>query len=522
MENRTRFRRMYYLGAGVALVILVFLLSQSSLSFNSIPRADNTEPRSDSKSMSHFHQHPQSEEEPKPQSKEEPKRQSEEEPKPQSKEEPKPQSEEEPRPQFEEEPKPQSKEEPKPQSEEEPKPQSEGEPKPQSEERKPQSGEEHTDTHTAAAEPAHSDTHTLELDHSDSTSATDQVSLQPSCHFLPSDSNAPLCPLCSTPTESITEVSVYLHDFDAVNRFWAGNEQFSKYEAQSSSCELNSGVKCVINHDNPQSDGVVYFTRSQLPPNGPRRYCYPQVIILFNTEVEHAGYDHGYKPYTEVMYDYHLKSDIRYIYPCSAFHVMAHGEPPKPEERSGFAMFISNCGAAERLNYLKKLQSLITIDSYGGCLHNTDRTSDRYVGDWPKMVRDVLSKYRLAIAYENTISPEYITEKAFLALSAGAIPVYKGPPEIYHHIPDRHNIINIDDYASPEELAKYLRRVLDDNELYLHHATLNMTKVEEYKRTVCSDGPVACQMCEKVYQLKVASLAGGSRPCSCTTERTNQ
>ena len=339
------------------------------------------------------------------------------------------------------------------------------------------------------------------------------ISLSKLCNFLPFDFDAPLCPLCSTPAESITEVSVYLHDFDAVNQYWAGNEQFSQYEAQSSSCELSSGVKCVVNHNNFQSDGVVYFTNSQLPPDGPQRYCYPQVIILFNTEVEHAGYDHGYKPYTEVMYDYHLESDIRYMYSCR--HILGLQKQPNHTNRSGIAMFISNCNVEDRYFYLERLMDHVHIDSYGNCLHNTDRESDRHTGNWAEAEKEVLSKYRLAIAYENTISPEYITEKAFLALSAGAIPVYKGPPEIYHHIPDRHNIINIDDYASPEELAEYLQRVLDDDELYLHHATLNMTKVEEYKRTVCSDGPVACQMCEKVYQLKVASLAGGSRPCSC-------
>ena len=339
---------------------------------------------------------------------------------------------------------------------------------------------------------------------------------QSSCNFMPSDAEAPLCPLCSTPAEKITEVSVYLHDYDGVESYWIGNEQFSVYERESSGCELSSGVKCHINHDNPQSDAVVVFTGSnQLPFNGPLRYCYPQVVILFNTEVEHPGYDQGYKPYAEVMYDYHLQSDIRYIYPCSDFQIEAASQPPNPKQHSGFAMFVSNCEATERYNYLGELMNHIRIDSYGECHRNMVSKDDRYTENWAASQKESLSKYRLAIAYENTISPEYITEKAFLGLSVGAIPVYKGPPEIYLHIPDRHNIINIDDYASPAELAKYLQRVLDEDELYLHHATINMTKVEEYLQTVCSDGPVACQMCEKVYQLKVASLAGGSRACSC-------
>ena len=52
---------------------------------------------------------------------------------------------------------------------------------------------------------------------------------QSSCNFMPSDTTdtkAPLCPLCSTPAEKITEVSVYLHDYDGVESYWTGNEQF--------------------------------------------------------------------------------------------------------------------------------------------------------------------------------------------------------------------------------------------------------------------------------------------------------
>ena len=372
-------------------------------------------------------------------------------------------------------------------------------------------------TRTSDSEEPHSDS---VAPHSNSTTAEDSASPQPLCKFLTSDAKAPLCPLCSAPAEKITEVSVYLHDYDGVESYFSGNKEFSKYERESSGCELSYGVKCHVNHDNPQSDAVVFFTHSQLPSNGPLRYCYPQVVILFNTEAEHPGYDQGYKPYAEVMYDYHLKSDIRYIYPCSAFHIEAASQPPNPKQHSGFAMFISNCGVPERQNYLGELMNHIRIDSFGGCYHNMDRSNDHHIKNWVASQKEVLSKYRLAIAYENTITPEYISEKAFLGLSVGAIPVYKGPPEIYLHIPDRHNIINIDDYASPAEMAKYLQRVLDEDELYLHHATINMTKVEEYLQTVCSDVPVACQMCEKVYQLKVASLAGGSRACSCAKNTT--
>ncbi len=41
----------------------------------------------------------------------------------------------------------------------------------------------------------------------------------------------------------------------------------------------------------------------------------------------------------------------------------------------------------------------------------------------------IISKYFFHLALENSAAPDYVTEKVYLALMAGAVPVYSGAPD---------------------------------------------------------------------------------------------
>jgi hypothetical protein len=51
------------------------------------------------------------------------------------------------------------------------------------------------------------------------------------------------------------------------------------------------------------------------------------------------------------------------------------------------------------------------------------------------------------------------------AFSSGAIPVYGGAPNIGEYVPPS-GVINMDEFATPEELAAHLVRVADDQALF--------------------------------------------------------
>jgi hypothetical protein len=67
-----------------------------------------------------------------------------------------------------------------------------------------------------------------------------------------------------------------------------------------------------------------------------------------------------------------------------------------------------------------------------------------------------MRRYKFVFAFENAIQPDYVTEKFYIPLMAGAVPVYLGAPNIKHFAPDPHSYIDVNDFASPEALAHHL------------------------------------------------------------------
>lgn len=86
--------------------------------------------------------------------------------------------------------------------------------------------------------------------------------------------------------------------------------------------------------------------------------------------------------------------------------------------------------------------------------------------------RAVLSRYRFAICFENTIFPGYLTEKLFDCLLAGCIPIYWGdptigdqaPPDCYIDFRQFGSLTELDRYlcqVGPDEIQRYLDAAAD-------------------------------------------------------------
>ncbi|XP_020587531.1 glycoprotein 3-alpha-L-fucosyltransferase A-like isoform X2 [Phalaenopsis equestris] len=146
-----------------------------------------------------------------------------------------------------------------------------------------------------------------------------------------------------------------------------------------------------------------------------------------------------------------LSSDIPVGYfSWAEYDIMA---PIQHKTAKGLAAaFISNCGAHNfRLQALEMLEKLdIKIDSYGSCHRNHD-------GNVHKV--DTLKRYKFSLAFENSNEEDYVTEKFFQSLVAGAVPVVVGAPNIREFAPSPDSILHIrelDDVTSVAETMKYL------------------------------------------------------------------
>lgn len=128
------------------------------------------------------------------------------------------------------------------------------------------------------------------------------------------------------------------------------------------------------------------------------------------------------------------------------------------------AWFVSNCGGRNgRREYAAELAKYISVDIYGACgtlkcpRHSAERCFEMLNKD-----------YKFYLAFENSNCRDYITEKFFVnGLQHDVIPVVMGAaPEDYKRAAPPHSYIHVDDFDSPKELAEYLIKLDQNDDLY--------------------------------------------------------
>ena len=139
------------------------------------------------------------------------------------------------------------------------------------------------------------------------------------------------------------------------------------------------------------------------------------------------------------------------------------------EEKTGFdtgvsvVVFVSNCkaaGAEQRVRFLTDLMQYMPVHSYGGCLNNRKEPQFPHDPSWPNQRRankvKVVSRYKFYLAFENLQVNDYVSEKVFEGLFAGAVPVYRGAKEISNFMPADDSFIDANG-MSAGQLATLLK-----------------------------------------------------------------
>ncbi|OCT66947.1 alpha-(1,3)-fucosyltransferase 7 [Xenopus laevis] len=103
----------------------------------------------------------------------------------------------------------------------------------------------------------------------------------------------------------------------------------------------------------------------------------------------------------------------------------------------------------ERANFYANLSHYLKVDVYG--------TANRKPL-CPSCLLPTISRYQFYLALENSVHPDYITEKLWHnSFQSGAIPIVLGPPrENYEKFIPADSFIHISDFPSPKHLAHFL------------------------------------------------------------------
>ena len=154
------------------------------------------------------------------------------------------------------------------------------------------------------------------------------------------------------------------------------------------------------------------------------------------------------------------------------YFVFAHPDPLpliKPSDfvertlaaKSRFCCFVAtNPRAPERNRFFKILNRQRRVDSGGRHFNNINGPVANKA--------EFVAHYKFVIAFENTMSPGYTTEKLVEAMLAGAVPIYWGNPDIGTEFNTR-SFINAADFSSLEALADHVLRVDSNESLYLNY-----------------------------------------------------
>jgi hypothetical protein len=147
---------------------------------------------------------------------------------------------------------------------------------------------------------------------------------------------------------------------------------------------------------------------------------------------------------------------VPYLPPLAEWLAAQAAPVPEKPETAPLAMFMSAAAPhSDRADYAAQLLRYMRIDSYGRLLH----TRDISVPDTGEAARrETLRRYRFAFAFENSIATDYVTEKLFEPLLLGAVPVYRGAPNVAEFAPP-HSFIDANAFPSPKALAAYLNHL---------------------------------------------------------------
>ncbi len=131
------------------------------------------------------------------------------------------------------------------------------------------------------------------------------------------------------------------------------------------------------------------------------------------------------------------------------------------ELASGFCSFVvSNPRSWHRNRFFKKLNRLRRVDSGGSLFNNVG-------GKIPDKLQ-FISARRFNIAFENTETPGYITEKLIEPLLAGTIPIYWGAPDVLRDFnPDC--FIHARDFDDLDSLADFVLALDNDKDRQLRY-----------------------------------------------------
>jgi hypothetical protein len=242
----------------------------------------------------------------------------------------------------------------------------------------------------------------------------------------------------------------------------------------------------------------------------------PWVLMSMESDVNYPVLKHPAVVHRfDVLMTYRLDSDVPCIYPN--WHQYGSFLDPPPQRRGpaqgALAVYVASNPVAHRDAYVAELMQHLRVDSLGACLTNA-RIDGFAAGGWQQgawaSLLTVLPRYKFYLAFENSITTDYVTERVFHALVCGVVPVYRGAGNIRDFMPADDAVIGAADFASPRDLAAYLRHLDRNDDAYARHLRWKQDGYLEPFKALVDLGSIDPQQ-----RMAVKLAHGCDRACRC-------
>lgn len=141
------------------------------------------------------------------------------------------------------------------------------------------------------------------------------------------------------------------------------------------------------------------------------------------------------------------------------------------EKKEYFCNFIYSNSQADttRDKFFHLLSEYKKVMSPGSHLNNTSmNVGRRFTENWMYTKLNFQSKCKFTIAFENSSSPGYTTEKLMHAYITNTIPIYWGNPEVTKDFNPK-SLINCHEFKTFEEVVDRVKEIDQDDELALNY-----------------------------------------------------
>ncbi|CAG4990694.1 unnamed protein product [Colias eurytheme] len=264
-----------------------------------------------------------------------------------------------------------------------------------------------------------------------------------------------------------------------------------------------------------QPQKVIWGLYHEESPRNVEELSHEEALRIFN-------YSSTFSRYSDVPYPLQFLDSIDDI--TSTKYFVPTKEKASYTDNAPIMYLQTDCEtASERDVYVQELMKHIQIDSYGSCLQNIEMPS-QFQRDYLEHLNDddflnFVAKYKFVLALENGVCDDYVTEKFWRAIKIGTVPIYFGSPSIRDWLPNRKSAILLEDHPTPELMGDYIRKLLEDDNLYeehLEHKTkgliTNIKLRKELKfRPYQTDAlhivvNFECFICQKIYDLRAGVI----------------